>query len=197
MNTQSNEARRTRKEYGQRASRTYYAVSEKGDTLYRFTNHTNREEAIETEGLRPLGALEFRNLCAADVDGKLRVVEQKRSGRLAVIAEPRKRGPGRPPKVTLGAAVVTPGRRPRKVIAASAVGQPVKRGRGRPRKVATELTASPVISAGTHIKLTQADAKELGMSIARELVPQLSAMLNIGNAGATSVQPAGATNQGQ
>lgn len=196
MNMQTSEGRRTRNEYGERASRTYYAINEKRDTLYRFTNHTNREEAIEAESLMPLGALEFRNLRAADVEGKLRIVEQRRSGKLTVVAEPRKRGPGRPRKVAVEARR-GPGR-PRKT-AAVASEQPVRRGPGRPRKVVVAETGNaPTVATGTQqIMLTPESAMLLGTTIARELMPQLNAVLNAGKAASATAQTAGVPNQGQ
>lgn len=113
---------RKRREYGPRAGRTYYAISEDKNTLYRFPKHEDRETAVAEKGLSPLGALEFRNLVAQDVDGKLTVVgHAKRRGRpkLHRAAGPR-RGRGRPRKE----ATAAPGRRgpgrPRKVVEASA-----------------------------------------------------------------------------
>jgi hypothetical protein len=70
--------RRKRRELKARASRTYYASDKAGTTLFRFLNHASRLGAIQGEGLVPLGALQYRNLIAEDIDNKLKLVDRRR-----------------------------------------------------------------------------------------------------------------------
>ncbi len=68
---------RQRRSFGPRNSRTYYAISPDQLTLHRFQNHITRENAIKTEGLQHLSAMDFRIKQLEDVEHKLVVVDHR------------------------------------------------------------------------------------------------------------------------
>lgn len=69
--------KRQRRELKPRSPRTYYAVDRSGLTLFRFLNHAQRLAAIRRDKVIPLGALEFRNRIAEDIEGKLTVKDMR------------------------------------------------------------------------------------------------------------------------
>lgn len=69
--------KRQRRELKPRSPRTYYAVDRAGLTLFRFANHPQRLAAIRRDKVIPLGALEFRNKIAEDIEGKLTIKDMR------------------------------------------------------------------------------------------------------------------------
>lgn len=67
--------KQTRRVFGPRAPRTYYAMSQDGNTLYRFGVHIERQLAIKEQNLIPLEALDYRNKVREDIRGKLTIVD--------------------------------------------------------------------------------------------------------------------------
>lgn len=80
-------SRRKRRELRARNPRTYYATDKQGVTLFRFASHPARLHAIKNEALVPIGALDFRNKLAEDVENKLKLVD-RRSDVAPAITQP-------------------------------------------------------------------------------------------------------------
>lgn len=84
---------RKRREFRARKGRTYYAINGEGTEMFRFGSHPQRLAAIKERGLVPLGALEFRNRVAEDVDGKITVHEYLGNKRQSAQVHPVQHAP--------------------------------------------------------------------------------------------------------